>query len=184
MSLMRIAAMALLLGTLFPTSAAAGEGKRAEAEALFSHANSLLVVSQPSSPYSLKGHVRFAFGKPVEGTLLKSVLRETYSALRSGWLDTPRWWFETEREWVQRTEASTPVPVRELLGKVRFDRVIEGRRADELDLDGADEFQICGRPRLPLEAMQAFIFFTASYPSGSNFLRLVPLRLLQRATCG
>jgi TonB family protein len=115
---MRIARLVLLLVSVLLGTASAGKHERAEAEALFARADSLMGLDQPTGgPYTIRGHFRLVLNQPVEGTLLKVVLREPeiwrseisfpgYSevVVRNG-----------DRKWVRRNTPFTPRLVKELM---------------------------------------------------------------------
>jgi len=108
---MRVSGSALLLVSVLLGSAFAGENKRAEAEALFARANSLVGVGEPlSDHYILKAHLRVKFDHPADGTFLKMVLDEddiwrteiTFPGYREVVVRNG------ERRWIRRSAAFTP----------------------------------------------------------------------------
>lgn len=74
---MRIHVLPLLLISVLRGSAFADDNNRADAEALFARADGLLGLGQPTSgPYTLRGHFHLVLNQPVDGTVLRVVLRE------------------------------------------------------------------------------------------------------------
>ncbi len=116
---MRIQALALLLSSLLLGGAFGGTDKRAEAEALFAHANSLMGLDQSGegAPYTVKGHFHLLLNQPVDGTLFKAVLRQ-----RDTWRSEISFPGYSEvvvrngdRKWVRRNFGFTPLRVKRLV---------------------------------------------------------------------
>lgn len=134
-NIMRIAGLTLLLVSVLLSSTSVRADKREEAEALFARANSLVALGKSNNDaYSLRGHFSVVINQPLEGTLLKTVLREDVSRIEISFPGYSQVIVRNgDSRWISRNAAFTPHRVTQLVNALQLSfKVNENEKVEKV----------------------------------------------------